>query len=84
MASSIIGGLIERQHRPPPPTGVHTQVERHAPQPRQLFFGLQGPGKGAALAELVTALCLCGEISIIGAIAAGHFSRAHAKLARQR
>jgi hydroxymethylglutaryl-CoA reductase (NADPH) len=46
------------------------------------MMGLQGPGKAAALAEVVAALCLAGEISIIGAIAAGHFSRAHLKLAR--
>lgn len=46
------------------------------------LMGLQGAGKAAALAEVVAALCLAGEISIIGAIAAGHFSRAHLKLAR--
>ena len=45
-------------------------------------MGLQGANKAAALAEVVGALCLAGEISIIGAIAAGHFSRAHLKLAR--
>ena len=48
------------------------------------LLGLQGPGKAAALAEVAAALCLCGEMSIIGAIAAGHFARAHKKLARQR
>lgn len=48
------------------------------------IMGLKGEGKAAALAEVVGALCLCGEISIIAAIAAGHFTRAHAKLARQR
>jgi hydroxymethylglutaryl-CoA reductase (NADPH) len=48
------------------------------------LLGLQGTGKAAALAEVAAALCLCGEISIIGAIAAGHFARAHKKLARQR
>jgi hydroxymethylglutaryl-CoA reductase (NADPH) len=48
------------------------------------LMGLRGPGKAAALAEVVAALCLCGEISIIAAIAAGHFARAHHKLARQR
>lgn len=48
------------------------------------LMGLAGPGKAAALAEVTAALCLCGEISIIAAIAAGHFTRAHAKLARQR
>lgn len=48
------------------------------------LLGLQGNGKAAALAEVAAALCLCGEISIIGAIAAGHFTRAHRKLARDR
>ena len=48
------------------------------------MMGLQGDGKAAALAEVVAALCLCGEISIMAAISAGHFARAHAKLARQR
>jgi hydroxymethylglutaryl-CoA reductase (NADPH) len=48
------------------------------------IMGLEGAGKAAALAELVAVLCLCGEISIIGAMAAGHFARAHKKLARLR
>jgi hydroxymethylglutaryl-CoA reductase (NADPH) len=48
------------------------------------LLGLAGNGKAAALAEVAAALCLCGEISIIGAIAAGHFTRAHRKLARDR
>jgi hydroxymethylglutaryl-CoA reductase (NADPH) len=48
------------------------------------IMGLKGEGNAAALAEVVGALCLCGEISIIAAIAAGHFTRAHAKLARLR
>ena len=48
------------------------------------MLGLAGPGKAAALAEIVAAVCLCGEISIIAAFAGGQFTRAHAKLARQR
>ncbi len=48
------------------------------------MMGLKGEGKAAALAEVTAALCLCGEISIIAAIAAGQFTRAHAKLARMR
>jgi len=47
-------------------------------------LGLKGAGKGAALAEVAAAVCLCGEISIVAAISAGHFTRAHEKLARQR
>ncbi len=48
------------------------------------LLGLEGTGNAAALAEVVGALCLCGEISIIGALAAGDFARAHKKLARGR
>ena len=48
------------------------------------IMGLRGSGNGAALAEVVAALCLCGEISIVAAMAAGHFTRAHQKLARAR
>lgn len=48
------------------------------------ILGLKGNGKGAALAEVAAATCLCGEISIVAAIAAGHFSRAHESLARHR
>ncbi len=47
-------------------------------------LGLRGAGHGAALAEVTAALCLCGEISIVAAMAAGHFTRAHHRLARQR
>ncbi|MEM8850501.1 MAG: hydroxymethylglutaryl-CoA reductase, partial [Pseudomonadota bacterium] len=48
------------------------------------LMGLHGAGHGRALAEVTAALCLCGEISIVAAIAAGHFTRAHEKLARHR
>jgi hydroxymethylglutaryl-CoA reductase (NADPH) len=45
---------------------------------------LQGDNKAAALAEIAATLCLCGELSIVGAMAAGQFTRAHQKLARRR
>lgn len=45
---------------------------------------LSGTGKAKALAEVCAGLALAGELSIIGALAAGHFTRAHNKLARQR
>lgn len=48
------------------------------------LMGLLGPGNGAALAEVVASVCLAGEVSIMAAIAAGHFSDAHRKLARSR
>lgn len=47
-------------------------------------LGLNGTGNAKALAELIAAVCLCGEISIIAAISAGHFATAHEKLARLR
>ena len=46
------------------------------------ILGLKGEGKARALAEVCAAVCLAGELSIIGALAAGHFVRAHASLAR--
>jgi len=46
------------------------------------LMGLAGPDKARALAEVTTGLILGGELSIIGALAAGHFSRAHKNLAR--
>ncbi len=48
------------------------------------IMGLQGAGHAKALAEITAAVCLCGEISIIAAISAGHFTNAHQKLARFR
>jgi hydroxymethylglutaryl-CoA reductase (NADPH) len=46
------------------------------------ILGLAGPGHAAALAEVAAALCLAGELSIIGALSSGDFSRAHRLLAR--
>lgn len=46
------------------------------------LMGLRGNGNAAALAEVAAALALAGEISIMAAIAAGEFTRAHHKLAR--
>jgi len=46
------------------------------------ILGLKGEGQARALAEVCGALCLAGELSIIGALAAGHFVRAHARGAR--
>jgi hydroxymethylglutaryl-CoA reductase (NADPH) len=46
------------------------------------ILGLVGPGHAAALAEVAAALCLAGELSIIGALSSGDFSRAHRLLAR--
>ncbi len=46
------------------------------------ILGLAGRGKAAALAEVCAGLCLSGELSIIGALCAGDFARAHRCLAR--
>ncbi len=48
------------------------------------LMGLHGTGKARALAEVCAGLLLAGELSIIAALSAGHFSRAHRKLARDR
>lgn len=46
------------------------------------LMGLAGPGHAAALAEICAGLCLAGELSLTGALCAGHFASAHRKLAR--
>jgi len=46
------------------------------------IMGLAGEGNAGALAEICAALCLAGEISLVGALCAGDFSRAHRELAR--
>jgi hydroxymethylglutaryl-CoA reductase (NADPH) len=48
------------------------------------LMGLAGTGHARALAEVTAGLLLGGELSIIAALSAGHFSRAHRKLARNR
>jgi hydroxymethylglutaryl-CoA reductase (NADPH) len=46
------------------------------------ILGLAGPGGARAFAEVTAALALAGELSITGALAAGHFTRAHQRRAR--
>lgn len=46
------------------------------------MMNLSGPGKAAAFAEVCAALVLAGELSIIAALSAGHFTHAHQSLAR--
>lgn len=48
------------------------------------IMGLAGTGHAMAFAEVCASVCLAGELSIIGALCAGHFSRAHQQLARGR
>ena len=47
------------------------------------ILGLAGAGHARALAEICAALCLAGELSLVGAICADQFARAHRELARQ-
>jgi len=47
------------------------------------MMGLAGEGHARALAEICAATCLAGELSLIGALCAGEFARAHAVLARR-
>ncbi len=46
------------------------------------IMGLAGSGHARALAEVCAAVCLAGELSIIGALCSGDFARAHRVLAR--
>lgn len=48
------------------------------------LMGLAGNGKARSLAEVTGGLILAGELSIIAALSAGHFARAHRKLGRDR
>lgn len=48
------------------------------------LMGLYGSGQARALAEVCAGLLLAGELSIIAALSAGHFARAHHKLARSK
>lgn len=45
-------------------------------------LGLAGPGRARAFAEVAAALALAGELSIVGALTAGHFAAAHQRFAR--
>ena len=48
------------------------------------LLDVEGEGGARRFAEITAALCLAGELSLIGAIAAGEFAAAHARLARGR
>jgi hydroxymethylglutaryl-CoA reductase (NADPH) len=47
-------------------------------------LGCSGPGSADRLAEIAAALCVCGELSIMGALCAGDFAGAHSSLGRPR
>ncbi|TVP55212.1 MAG: 3-hydroxy-3-methylglutaryl-CoA reductase [Gemmatimonadales bacterium] len=46
------------------------------------IMGCEGTGRASAFAEICCAVALAGEISIVGALCAGHFEGAHARLGR--
>ncbi|ESQ75499.1 hydroxymethylglutaryl-CoA reductase [Asticcacaulis sp. AC402] len=46
------------------------------------IMGLSGDNSALALAEISASICLAGELSIMGALCAGEFASAHARLAR--
>lgn len=46
------------------------------------ILGLAGAGHARAFAEVCAAVCLAGELSLVGALCAGDFARAHRRLAR--
>ncbi|MDB5036350.1 MAG: 3-hydroxy-3-methylglutaryl-CoA reductase [Chlorobi bacterium] len=48
------------------------------------LLGCRGDGTARKFAEICAATILCGEISIVGAIAAGDFAKAHALFGRRR
>ena len=46
------------------------------------ILGVAGSGKAREFAEIVAGMVLAGELSLIGALAAGHLARAHQELGR--
>lgn len=48
------------------------------------IIGCTGTGTARKFAEICAATVLCGEVSIVGAIAAGDFTKAHALFGRRR
>ena len=46
------------------------------------ILGVAGSGKAREFAEIVASTVLAGELSLVGALAAGHLARAHQELGR--
>ena len=46
------------------------------------ILGVAGSNKAREFAEIVASTVLAGELSLVGALAAGHLARAHKKLGR--
>jgi hydroxymethylglutaryl-CoA reductase (NADPH) len=60
--------------------GTHLSTARECLE----MIGCAGSGRARKFAEICAATVLAGEVSIIGALAAGHFGRAHAALGRKK
>jgi hydroxymethylglutaryl-CoA reductase (NADPH) len=58
----------------------------HLPTARECLtmMGCVGEGTAPKFAEICAAVVLAGELSIIGAMAAGDFARAHANYGRRK
>ena len=46
------------------------------------IMGVYGAGKVGMFAEIISGTVLAGELSLMGALAAGHLARAHKDLGR--
>lgn len=46
------------------------------------ILGVAGSNKAREFGEIVAATVLAGELSLVGALAAGHLARAHQELGR--
>ncbi len=60
--------------------GTHLSTQRECLEIMDCF----GAGKANRLAEITAGVCLAGELSILAALAEGHFVRAHASLGRRK
>ena len=60
--------------------GTHLPTAKECLQ----MIGCAGSGQAAKFAEICGATVLCGEVSIIGAMAAGDFAAAHANYGRRK
>ena len=59
--------------------GTHLPTQRECLE----LLDCYGPGKARKFAEITAGVCLAGELSILAALAAGHFAAAHERLGRR-
>ncbi len=60
--------------------GTHLGTQRECLE----LMDCYGAGKARKFAEITAAVCLAGELSILSALAEGHFAQAHASLGRRK